>query len=273
MFFKLFGFSLLLANILLLFCVAGETEKNLEFGVGLLSMKMDHYRGSDQKRDVYLPFPYFTYKTENIEAETSFVRGVLHQTRNKGLTLKLGILAGLSVESEKNKARNGMNDLGYTFESGLLLVYNLYQSHDQSKILTLEWAVRQVFTIDFEKVFFKPIGQFSIAYLNYTIVPSFKTWNWGGQFSVGPMFATKKNHDFYYGVEKSMERPDRPAYESKTGYSGTQVTLILNSRFDHFVLMPFIRYDSLSGSAFIDSPLVKKKDYIIFAIGTFYFFS
>ena len=45
-----------------------------------------------------------------------------------------------------------------------------------------------------------------------------------------------------------------------------------SKRFKDYFLIPLIRYDNLRGAAFEDSPLVKKKDYFLFACALAYVF-
>lgn len=251
-----------------LYGVTFNKKKNFEWGAGFLAIKGDHYRGSDQTKNWFFPSPYFTYSSENIEAEPSFVRGTIFQ-RNK-FAFKLSLLVGLNVESESNDARKGMDDLDWTFEYGPMIIYNLWNSDNKKLILNFEWPFRNVVETDLS--YFKGIGFYSIPYLNLIHLPSNNLWGWSGEFSIGPMWATKKYHDHYFSVEPRFANPSRPAYSSGTGYSGLQIAWILNKRIGNFVFTPFIRYDFLKGAKFEDSPLIKQNHYFIFGTGLFWLF-
>ena len=246
-------------------------EKNksskLELGVGLLSFKIPHYRGSDQKKDYFLPLPFFIYTSKNIEAEPSFVRGTFFK---KGpFALKLSILAGLSVESKSNRAREGMPNLGFTVEAGPMILIRLWTSSDQKHYINIESPFRYVFEIDSTP---KGVGLFSIPYINWVNLPRKETLNWGIELSFAMLFADKNYHDHYYSVGPDYVRPNRPAYSARGGYSGNSWVLILNRRFKNIYLVPFMRYDSIKGAVFEDGPLIRKKEYLAMGLGSFWLF-
>src|SRR3546814_5015082 len=58
---------------------------------------------------------------------------------------------------------------------------------------------------------------------------------------------------------------DRPAYDAKSGYAGSQFLMSLSKRYPKYWLGAFARWDSLAGAVFADSPLVKRDHY--FAAG------
>jgi outer membrane scaffolding protein for murein synthesis (MipA/OmpV family) len=248
---------------------AFEQKKTLEYGVGLLSLNTNHYRGSDQRKDWFIPLPYFSYKSKRLEAEPSYIRGTLFTLGD--ITFKLSLNAGLSVESETNAARMGMKDLGYTFELGPMMIYRIWTSEDKMQFVKFEMPVRQVFATNLTSRV-DTIGLFSIPYVSYTILPNKKTRYVGLEFSVGPMFATSSYHDYYYGVKAHETNGYRHKYSGQTGYSGTQVALVLNRRFNDLIVLPFFRYDYLPGAVFTDSPLYKKDSYQIVGLGLFWLF-
>ncbi len=53
---------------------------------------------------------------------------------------------------------------------------------------------------------------------------------------------------------------ERSAYAPSAGYAGAQFTLAMSKRFKHYWAGGFVRYDSLHGAAFEDSPLVKQRN-------------
>ncbi|MGV7929077.1 MAG: MipA/OmpV family protein [Spirochaetota bacterium] len=177
-----------------------------EWGAGLLSLRMNHYRGSDQYKNYFIPSPYFKYRSENIEAETSYVRGTLY--KNDYLVLKLSFMVGLSVESEENRAREGMPDLGYMLETGPMLIVKLWESAGRAHLLTFESPVRYVFATDFTGV--EPVGVLGLPYLNLTSLPRAYTLGWKSEFSVALMIGSRGYHDYFYTVPAKYARPERP---------------------------------------------------------------
>jgi outer membrane protein len=247
---------------------AGEEPNSCEWGAGIVPLRLNHYRGSDQFKNYYIPSPYFSYKSERVEAEPSFVRGVLF--RNDLITLKISLMLGLSVESEENRAREGMPDLGYIFEMGPMIIFKLWESPAGNHLLTFEMPVRQVFATDFESV--EPVGIFAVPFLNFISLPQKYTLGWRSEFSVAAMYGNKSYHDYFYTVRKRYATEERPAYHASSGYSGIQLAWILHRKIGSILLIPFMRYDYLKYAVFEESPLVKTRHYFAFGLGTFYLF-
>jgi outer membrane protein len=84
---------------------------------------------------------------------------------------------------------------------------------------------------------------------------------------LGPIFATRQRHAYYYEVAPQYATAARPAYQAEGGYSGTQFAAALTRRFDRFWVGAFMRYDNLAGAAFADSPLVKTHNYLSGGLG------
>ncbi len=239
-----------------------------EWGAGLLSLRMNHYRGSDQYKNYFIPSPYFKYRSENLEAETSYVRGTLY--KNDYLILKMSFMIGFSVESEENRAREGMPDLGYLFETGPMLIIKLWESTGRGHLLTFESPVRYVFATDFTGI--EPVGVLGIPYLNLVSFPRAYTLGWKSEFSVALMVGSRGYHDYFYTVPAKYARPERPEYRARGGYSGVQIAWILERRLGPVQLIPFFRWDYLKRAAFEESPLVRTKHYFAAGLGSFYIF-
>jgi outer membrane protein len=84
-------------------------------------------------------------------------------------------------------------------------------------------------------------------------------WNLG--MLAGPLFADSKYHQYFYGVEPAFATPQRPAYSARGGYAGTQFVAALSKRYPGFWVGGFVRWDTLDGAVFADSPLVKTRQY------------
>jgi outer membrane protein len=248
--------------------LAADQTDELEWGGGIVTLRINHYRGSNQFKNYYIPSPYFSYKSETLEAEPSFVRGVLF--KNDFLTIKLSLMLGLSVESEENRAREGMPDLGYLFEAGPMIILNIWQSKSRKHQLTFESPIRQVFATDFTYV--EPVGIFGVPFLNFISFPQKYTLGWRSEFSVALMYGNKSYHDYFYTVEARYEKNNRPEYHARGGYSGIQLAWILNKKIGRILLIPFIRYDNLKYAVFEDSPLVITQHYFAFGLGSFFIF-
>jgi hypothetical protein len=168
------------------------------------------------------------------------------------------------VNSEDNDARRGMPDLKPTFELGPSLEVHLWRSADEAMKLDVVMPVRMPVTIES-----------SPHSLQWTFAPRLNLdlenvgghsgWNFGVGF--GPVFAADRFHDYYYSVSSRFATPTRPEYHADGGYSGTQLLLGLSKRFPNYWVGAFLRYDSLGGAEFEDSPLVRQKYYLAGGFG------
>src|SRR5262249_13765393 len=78
---------------------------------------------------------------------------------------------------------------------------------------------------------------------------------------VGPLFATRRYNDYFYTVAPQYATTGRPAYQASGGFSGTQTVISLTKRFPRYWTGAYVRYDTLSGATFADSPLVRRNSY------------
>ena len=265
----------MLKRILFIFCLLLQTtnaselvKKKFEWGAGLLNLYGNHYRGSDQGRLWTFPLPYFNYSSDRIEVDPSFIRGIIFH--NEWFSFKLSLMAGPNAESKKNRARAGMPSLDYTLEAGPMMVFYLWKSDNKEFALNFEWPFREVMATDFS--YLKHVGLFTVPYLNLKHEGTPATWNWRSELSVSPMFADQKYHEYFYGVDKQFVLPNRPSYHARGGYSGLQTTVFFNKRIGNLIIIPVVRWDYLNGATFMNSPLVKIKNYLLAGLGTFWLF-
>ena len=72
------------------------------------------------------------------------------------------------------------------------------------------------------------------------------------------MWGSRKYHDYFYTVSPADAIAGRPAYTAGSGAGGWQATATLSKRFDQWWIGAFLRCDTVAGSAFEESPLVKR---------------
>lgn len=256
---------------LLMICILQESsakEGHLDLGAGPLTVVGNHYRGSDQAKIWIFPIPYFSYKSNRLEAEPSFIRGILFY--NRWFSFKLSLVPGLNVESKKNRAREGMPSLDYTLEAGPMAIFHLWENQERTFELTFECPFRESFATDLSYI--KPVGFITVPYFNFIFKPRSPGWTFDAEFSIGPMFADQKYHDRFYSVAPQFQTSDRKAYQARGGYSGLQSAIVFNKRVSRIGILSFLRWDYLNGSAFEDSPLMKQKNYYIGGLGLFWMF-
>ena len=228
-----------------------------EVGFGLAGLYLPDYRGSDESRGRLLPVPYLMYRGKVLKVERDTIRGEIFESDRLKLDISLG--GGVSVSSDKNEARTGMPDLDFTAELGPSLEINLWENPGGNQSLWLKLPVRTVFSVSSSELDYR--GLMFTPYLNFEWKTN-GTQPWKIALSAGPIFANREYHDYFYEVEPAFVTPQRPEYHPEGGYGGSRITLTMQSRFNHFWIGAFARYDTLSGAVFENSPLVKSDDYM-----------
>jgi outer membrane scaffolding protein for murein synthesis (MipA/OmpV family) len=223
------------------------------------------YRGAKGKVDYWLPVPYLAYRGDIVKMDEEGVRGELFH--KQGIKLDFSLAGNVPVPKDNDSARAGMDELDPIGEAGPSLDIRLHTSGDRhlnrEHQLWLSLPVRAAVSV----------GNPLVAYQGLVFSPYLK-WIVRGQtsaglvrssLSLGPIFASKEYHDYFYRVAEADVAFGRDRYEPDAGYSGSRITwtLSLNSR--KWFIGAFTRYDDLQGAAFVDSPLVEKEHY--FAVG------
>jgi outer membrane protein len=229
-------------------------EKPLwEIGVGLAVLQMPDYRGSDENRGYLLPYPYLVYRGDIVRVERERISGRIFETDR--LLLDISLNGSVPVDSSKNKDRQGMPDLDPTFEIGPSLNITLLENRQDRYKLKLALPVRAVFSTDFSSA--RHEGWVFHPRLNFEKADMIPGAGVNMGLSVGPMFADRGYHGYYYTVDPAFATPLRTLYTAGGGYSGTTATLGLNKILKPFILNAFVSLDYLKGAVFEESPLVK----------------
>jgi outer membrane scaffolding protein for murein synthesis (MipA/OmpV family) len=228
-----------------------------EAGLGAGALTFPDYRGADRTQTYVLPVPYFVYRGEFLKADRQGIRGIFFNSDRVDLNVSLN--ASAPVDSSDNPTRAGMPDLDPTFEVGPSLDITLWRSAAKAMKLDLRLPLRAGFTIESRPQY---IGYLFTPRLNLDIgdVGGLQGWNLG--LLAGPLYGDRKQHRYFYSVAPEFATPERPAYEARSGYGGMQFLAAVSKRFPSFWVGGFVRYDTLSGAVFDDSPLVKKKNYV-----------
>jgi outer membrane scaffolding protein for murein synthesis (MipA/OmpV family) len=240
---------------------AFAAEKPLwELGIGMSALSFPDYRGSDESSLYAIPFPYVVYRGTFLKADRDGIRGAFFDSDRIELNMSVG--ASVPVKSDQNRARQGMPDLQPTVEFGPALDLNLWRTHDRRYKLDLRLPVRAAVTVlggvDYAGWEFSP----RLA-LDVTDVAGQVGWSLG--LLAGPMYGSERSHDYFYSVAPQYATADRPAFDAEAGYAGSQFLMSLSKRYPKYWLGAFVRWDSLTGAVFADSPLVRQQNY--FAAG------
>jgi len=242
--------------------VHAEQKPLWEAGLGIGALSFPDYRGSDEMQVFPVPVPYFVYRGEFLKADRDGVRGELFNRKYAELSISAN--ATIPVRSEDNAARRGMRDLKPTVELGPSFDLHVWRSPDERMKLDVVMPLRAPFTVESSP---RSIGVVFSPRVNLDIadVAGYTGWNFG--VGAGPLFADKKFHDYFYSVTARDVRPDRPAYDAGGGYSGAHFIVSLSKRFPRYWVGGYMRYDTLAGAAFVDSPLVKQQNYLAGGFG------
>ena len=238
--------------------VSAAEEKPLwEAGVGLAVLSFPAYRGSDQSQTFALPSPYFVYRGEYFKADRDGVRAEVFDSDRAELTVSLALSPPAS--SDDITARAGMPDLRANFEVGPQLNLTLWETERKARQLKLLLPLRTAYTLERNP---RSLGWVLHPKLNLDVtdVPGLPGWNLGMQ--VGPLFGDRKQHQYFYGVDAAYARADRPAYKAGAGFAGMQYLVGVSKRYGKQWVGAFLRYDSLRGAAFENSPLVRTRNYV-----------
>jgi outer membrane scaffolding protein for murein synthesis (MipA/OmpV family) len=150
-----------------------------------------------------------------------------------------------------------MENLRPMVEAGPSLDVRLWRSDDRRSALKLLLPLRAAFTL--ERRTRQAGGTFSPS-LNLDVGKVAGTgWNLG--LVAGPVFGSRDQHRYYYGVDAEDATPARPAYSARGGYAGSQFLLSLSRRFGRAWVGAYGRCDTLRGAAFEDSPLYRRDYY------------
>lgn len=231
-----------------------------ELGAGVGAFALPDYRGSDEGRGYVLPVPYVVYRGDFLKADRHGIRGELFDTER--VELNVSVAASLPVNSSRNEARTGMPDLRPSLELGPSLELALWRSRDGRELLELRLPTRVAFTLQSSP---ENIGWVATPNLNLDLPGRGALAGWNFGFLAGPVYGSRRQHEYFYSVAPQFATPARPAYAAPGGYGGFQFLAAASRRFDGFWVGAFVRADTLRGAAFEASPLLKRDTY--FAAG------
>ncbi len=233
-----------------------------EAGLGVGAVVFPVYRGAATTSFYALPLPYFVYRGSFFHADHNGAS--LQFVDDELLRLHISASAGPPVKSSDVTIRAGMPDLRPTVELGPSLEIQLWRSKDSATVVTAQLPVRAAVTVESSP---RSIGALGSAFINIDRQNAFGWKGWTVGMRMGPMFQTRAYDQYFYGVDPEYARTGRPAYSSSGGYAGTQWLGSVTKRFKHTWIGAFVRYDTLDGASFADSPLVQSRHYIATGIG------
>ncbi len=151
-----------------------------------------------------------------------------------------------------------MPDLRSTVEIGPSFDLHLYRSSDAKLKFDLRMPLRAAATVEFSPHI---IGWTFTPRLNLDIEDPLGFTGWRLGLLTGPLFADRRYHDYFYSVAPQYATATRPPFQAEGGYAGTQTLAALSKRYPKFWVGAYMRYDTLAGAVFLDSPLVQRQSY------------
>ncbi len=231
-----------------------ELRPEWELGAGASAITLSDYRGSDESHTYVLPFPYLIYRGERLRVDRQGLRGILFDSGR--VHLDISAHATPPVDSDENRARQGMPSLDPTLEIGPRLNIDLVRDRARERTLTLRLPVRAVVATDLSHT--RGAGYTAYPHLDLDLRPVFLGGKWNLGLQAGPLYGSREHHEYFSGVAPQFETAERPAYQARGGYSGAVALVSLTRRFPRFWLGAFARYDTLKGAVFEASPLVRR---------------
>lgn len=252
------------AALALLCSMTAHAELALwELGLGLGGVSLPEYRGSDEQQNYLLPIPYIVYRGERFVMDRRGMRGLLFASESVALDISADF--GVPVDSRKNDARHGMPNLDFMLHLGPSLEFTLHEEREHGDVFKLKLPVQTVISMDMSEP--GTHGWFFYPHLNYIIR---SRWTLG--MALGPVFATRDYHQYYYGVSAASATLTRPAYSAGGGYSGLRMSLSLSRQVGQVWLGLFARYENLAHAVYADSPLVRSDYSLVTGFGAAWIF-
>ncbi|GAB4554780.1 MAG: hypothetical protein Tsb007_10960 [Rhizobacter sp.] len=222
-----------------------------ELGLGASGLTLPDYRGSDQRHAYLLPFPYVVYRGTWLKSDRKGTRALLLDSRDVEIDLSFG--ASVPTRSD-TQAREGMPDLPGSVEVGPNLNIVLAESARERWTLDLRLPLRAAVSLERSPRY---VGATFSPNINLDIrAGAASQWNIG--LLTGPLFANRRYHAQYYQVDPVYATAERRAYDAHGGYAGWQTLASTSRRWGPMWLAGFVRHESLHGSVYKDSPLVRR---------------
>jgi outer membrane scaffolding protein for murein synthesis (MipA/OmpV family) len=231
-----------------------KEEPLLEFGLGIGAVAFEDYRGSDTAHVYPIPIPYLVYNGKFLKADREGVRGTLFNQD----WVELNLSGNITTPVRNDRERSGMPNLRSTLELGPSLDFHLLRSADARIKFDLRMPLRAAFTAEASP---KMIGWTFTPRFALDVADPLGLTDWKLGFLLGPLFADRRYHSYFYSVAAPYATASRPAYQATGGYAGTQALTAVSKRFPHYWVGAYVRYDTLTGAAFSDSPLVQRNSY------------
>ena len=222
-----------------------------EAGIGAAAFSTPAYPGADDRSNRGLVLPFVIYRGKTFRADQNGVGARLLNTDK--VEFDIGFSGSLPAHSDDVDARAGMPDLGTLVEFGPRVKY---------KFADLGEAGRMRFELPLRAVIEARSG---LRRQGWTMEPRL-VWEqrgegarWTMEAQLGAVFGDRRINRYFYEVQPQYATAERAAYRADGGLLLVRTGLFGTWRVNPDVrLFGFVRYETYSGAANEDSPLMKK---------------
>lgn len=247
--------NLLAIGLLFALSCTVQADNNInhwEIGAGVSYFSSPHYLGSDQSSNYILPYPHVILKSDVFNVDRSSIEGKI--TKSNFFKIDVSFSGRLKVDSDDNRAREGMPDLEYVLEAGPSFKFMLHENVSKNHRISFDLPVRAAIATDFQ----------SAEGIGWKVVPTIHVSNfWRGsqlweldtQFRY--LYGSEKYHEYFYKVDAQYATADRAEYSNvEQGAGGLELKMRLKTSYKNMVFGVFVLYSDVSSAVFADSPLV-----------------
>jgi outer membrane scaffolding protein for murein synthesis (MipA/OmpV family) len=234
---------------------APPADRNLplwEVGVGAAALTTPAYPGADSRSSRVLALPFLLYRGKVLRADQSGINARLLNT--DAAEFDIGFAGSLPAESDDVDERTGMPDLGTLVEFGPRLKLKLADIDANSRVrldLPLRAVIEARGGLRSQGFTFEPR-------LVYEMRGDQGRWTFDAQASA--VFGNGRINRYFYEVRPEFATTARPAYSADAGLMLVRAGLFGSRRINPDLrLFGFVRYETYSGAANGDSPLMKQK--------------
>jgi outer membrane scaffolding protein for murein synthesis (MipA/OmpV family) len=230
-----------------------ETEPLWEWRLAAFGHYGASYPASEDYQLNVLPLPYPIYRGKYLRLGDDRDKPIKSQIfRRDRVKLDLSFGLNFPVDSEDIDARTGMPDLDLLLEAGAELEMEFASPAPFNGRGFFSLELRPAFSFDG----LDPTYQGIVLSPELTYRKKLAGRKDELKIHLTTAFANSKYMDFFYTVDPAFATPNRPAYEAKSGYLGTDFTVSwLNSLNESFELLIGGRLSSHHGAANDKSPL------------------
>lgn len=249
----------------LLFATQARKRKPLyAFGLGGFYSVLPDYPAANDFQARSLVIPFIRYRGETFRSDDEGTRAIFG--RDSKFKMELSFGGSFPTNSEGNKARDGMDDLDWTFEVGPRIVYEFYKNENGRVRVQLPLRVASVTDFSYWKI------------QGYRYGPEFQyekifTPNFEFNYWMSMNYLDEGLSDYFFEVPGKDARIGRREYDSPGGFLGYDHAISFMIRHKDLRIFLGAVYSDYRETMVKNSPLFKNAENTITFIGFSYIFS